>query len=294
MRPAQADDLPGLFDLWRREVAQGHRDVVPTEGMVRRLFGHVDMSVHSRVLEVGGALAGAVFLMIGRPSPEGAIARILASGDDLAFGDMVRWGVLASRAAGASIVQVMVAKDHGQLLDRTGLEPVRPWWRMDCTLVDRLPVVAPVAGYELVDGTTTPSGLWSETFDRSFADHWRFQPKSEDEVVGSKPPELCLMALTASQRSPAAITLVEIENYEADSRPQPVGLIAAVGTVPEHRRRGLAAWLVSVAMGRLQQAGSPHASLYVDGLSPTRAYDVYRKLGFEVAYQGEIWEATFP
>jgi hypothetical protein len=32
----------------------------------------------------------------------------------------------------------------------------------------------------------------------------------------------------------------------------------------------------------------------VDGWNHTRAYDVYSKLGFEVAFEAEVWEATFP
>jgi hypothetical protein len=44
---------------------------------------------------------------------------------------------------------------------------------------------------------------------------------------------------------------------------------------------------------RLRRTGARHASLYVDGLNPTRAFDAYRKLGFELAFETEIWEATF-
>jgi ribosomal protein S18 acetylase RimI-like enzyme len=92
---------------------------------------------------------------------------------------------------------------------------------------------------------------------------------------------------------PAAITLGELEEYAGDPRPQPVGMISSVGTVPEHRRRGLAGWLVAEILGRLHTAGARHASLYVDGLNGQRAYDVYRKLGFEVVYEAEVWEANF-
>ena len=34
--------------------------------------------------------------------------------------------------------------------------------------------------------------------------------------------------------------------------------------------------------------------LYVDGMSPVMAYDVYRKMGFQVAREAEVWEATWP
>src|SRR5450759_2768832 len=97
---------------------------------------------------------------------------------------------------------------------------------------------------------------------RSFADHWRFSPRTEDELMTCKRPQLCLMAVTAGSREPAAVTLCQLETYGEDSRLQPVGLVSSVGTVPEHRRRGLASWLVAESLLRLRNAGARHASLY--------------------------------
>ena len=37
--------------------------------------------------------------------------------------------------------------------------------------------------------------------------------------------------------------------------------------------------------------GAGHASLYVDGQNPTGAFDAYRKLGFKLAFETEVWEA---
>ena len=85
----------------------------------------------------------------------------------------------------------------------------------------------------------------------------------------------------------------ELEDYEEDRRPQPVGLVGIVGTVREHRRRGLAAGLTAEALRRLRAAGARSSSLYVDAQNPTRAYDVYRKLGYEVGFEDEVWELTF-
>src|SRR5437660_11000090 len=92
---------------------------------------------------------------------------------------------------------------------------------------------------------------------------------------------------------PAAVTLAHIESYTEDARSQPVGLVSSVGTVPEHRRRGLATWLVAEALRRLQEEGAASASLYVDGWNHTRACDAYRKLGFELAFESEVWQAEF-
>jgi ribosomal protein S18 acetylase RimI-like enzyme len=164
---------------------------------------------------------------------------------------------------------------------------------MDRTLSGELPAPVPAGGYLLVDGASVAKGSWAYMHNRSFADHWRFSPRTEEELIAGKPPELCLMAVTATTGEPAAVALGQLETYGEDARPQPVGLVSSVGTVPEHRRRGLASWLVAESMLRLRGAGARCASLYVDGLNETRAFDAYRKLGFELAFETEVWEATF-
>ena len=293
MRSGREADLPGLIELMRSEVVEGRQDIVPSEGFLRRVLARFDWETKSRVIEVGDRIAGSVLVM-SRPSTDGLIATVYAAGHGDRYRDMVRWGVQFARAAGASIVQTTVAKGRGDGLADSGLKVVRPWWRMDRSVEDRLPDVAPVPGYRMIDGTSVPPGRWSEMFNRTFVDHWRFVPRAEGEILAGKLRELSLMAVTSEGGAPAAMTLAEIEAYPGDTRPQPVGLVSSVGTVPEHRRRGLAGWLVAESLHRLRRAGARHASLYVDGLSPMRAYDVYGKLGFAVKFEAEVWEATFP
>lgn len=127
---------------------------------------------------------------------------------------------------------------------------------------------------------------------RSFADHWRFSPRYEAELVTGRPPHLMLMA-TTDGGVPAAVTLAQLETYVEDARPQPVGVVSSVGTVPEHRRKGLATWLVAEALQRLRASGASSASLYVDGWNQTRAFDAYTRLGFELSFESEVWEAVF-
>jgi len=98
---------------------------------------------------------------------------------------------------------------------------------------------------------------------------------------------------TTLDGTPAAVTLNQIESYVEDARPQPVGIVSSVGTMPEHRRKGLATWLVAESLVRLRDAGAHSASLYVDGWNHTRAYEAYRKLGFSLSFESEVWEATF-
>jgi ribosomal protein S18 acetylase RimI-like enzyme len=292
MRPGTPDDLGQIVELFRHEVEVGRQDSAPSESRTRARMARFDWSGRSRVIDRNGQLEGAV-MVVARPGPDGLLADIYAAGHGDHYAAAVEWGVMFARATGATIVHTMVARGRGDGLEKLGLQVVRPWWRMDRSLGGALPEVAPVPGYELVEATRAAPGLWTDMFNRSFADHWRFAPRAEAEIVGGKPAELCIMAVTSTARAPAAITLGETEEFADDPRPQPVGLVSSVGTLPEHRRRGLAGWLVCEEMRRLRDAGARHASLYVDGQNPTRAYDLYGELGFEVVYEAEVWEATF-
>jgi len=284
-----------LLELWRRDVHDGRQDSAPPEHQLRKMLARFDWDSKSRVVDGDGGddLAGAV-LITSRSTPQGVVATLHAGGPpDITWG-LVNWGLQLSRAAGACAVNIFIGHGHGVSFRTLGLEMVRPWWRMDRSLNGSLPPAQPVAGYTLLDGTTARPGSWGEMFNRSFEDHWRFSPRSEEELLRDKSLGLCLMAVTAEDRSPAAITQGQIEKYVDDSRPQPVGLVSSVGTTPEHRRRGLATWLVAEVVARCRDSGARFASLYVDGWSGTHAYDAYRKLGFEVAFEAEVWEATFP
>lgn len=271
---------------------------MPREVELQGLLNHFDWDARCRVVEdTAGRLVGAV-LVTSRDTPEGTVARVDPAADGEGAAQVMRvlvtWGLQLSRAAGAAAAQVWVGPGHGDVLRDVGLEMVRPWWRMDRGMTGDLPVPAPVAGYELLDGLGIPRDFsWADMHNRSFADHWRFTPRSEEELMTGKAPELCLLAIATGTREPAAVTLCQVETYTSDSRPQPVGLVSSVGTLPEHRRRGLAGWLVAEGLHRLRAAGARHGSLYVDGQSQTRAFDAYRKLGFELAFEAEVWEATF-
>jgi ribosomal protein S18 acetylase RimI-like enzyme len=262
------------------------------------MLAQFDWGARSRVIEdETGDVIGAV-VVTSRESPEGTVARIdpaVVSGDSAspAMRDLVQWGLQLSRAAGAAAAQVWVGTGQGAVLESVGLQMVRPWWRMDRTLAGDLPAPMPVDGYELLDGASVPKGSWAGMHNNSFADHWRFSPRTEEELMNGKLPELCLMAVTAISGAPAAVTLCQLETYLEDSRPQPVGLVSSVGTVPGHRRRGLATWLVAEALVRLRHLGARCSSLYVDGLNETRAFDTYRKLGFDLAFEAEVWEASW-
>lgn len=289
MRPGRPEDLPRLIELWRRDARAGRQDAVPGEARLGALLHRFDWESRCRVVDDGGAITAAV-LVTSRSSPDGVIVTAALAGPPEATQDLTWWALRLARAGGAQLVHVYAP--HGtRPLQEFGFTLARPWLRMDRSLAGALPEPRPVVGYRLVDGRSATPGEWGRMFNRSFADHWRFTPRGEDEVVGGKPPDLCLMAVTVGG-SPAAITLGELEHYTDDSREQPVGLVSSVGTLPEHRRRRLATWLVAEVLHRLKASGARSASLYVDGRNATRAFDAYGKLGFEVSSESDVWEAS--
>jgi ribosomal protein S18 acetylase RimI-like enzyme len=151
-----------------------------------------------------------------------------------------------------------------------------------------VPQAALPAGYRMAQ--TVDRREAAAVYNRSFAEHWRFQALHHDDLARTnRPRELELMAVT-DEGAPAAVVWCEVATHDPDLRRQPVGVVDVVGTLPEHRRRGLAYALTAAALRRLRGRGAASASLYVDGLNPNRAYDVYGRLGFSVAFQYDVFE----
>jgi ribosomal protein S18 acetylase RimI-like enzyme len=282
-----------VLELWQADVQAGRRDCVPGDIHMRRRLAGFDWETRSRVVDGrDGELQGAV-LVAGRSTGHGTVTQVDASaGEPRLRLELMRWGVGLSRAGDAVAVQVWCGRGHSEEPDQLGMRRVRPWWRMDRSLEIQLPEPVAVPGYQMREGSAAPAGTWARVHNAAFAEHWRYSPRTEEELMVGRQPSLSLMAVTGTG-VPAALTLCQIEVYASDPRPQPVAIVGSVGTLPEHRRRGLANWLVAEALGRLRRGGARYASLYVDGWNPTRAFDGYRKLGFEMAFESEVWEATF-
>ena len=290
MRPGRLQDLPGLRSLWAHEAVNRGRDCVPSEAMIARLMTSFDWEARSRVIEDGPRLRAAV-LVLDHASRGPTVVRVEAAArDDTDRLRLIRWGIGFSRAAGASVVQVWRPIGHRRDMEGLSLSFVRPFWRMDRRDLRDVPDLALPAGYRLAGSVERRTAV--DVFNRSFADHWRFQPLDPyNQPAVDRPRELELLAETRDGR-PAAIVWCSVDSYDPDSRPQPVGLVEVVGTLPDHRRRGLAHVLTAEALRRLGRRGAASASLYVDALNPTHAYDIYRRLGFAVAFEYEVFEAS--
>jgi len=288
-RPGRIQDLAGLRALWAQEVLARGRDCVPSEATIKRMMAAFDWPARSRVIEDSTGLRAAA-LVLDHSNRGGLVVRVESAARDEADRlALLEWGLGLSRACGASVAQVWRPTGDRRAMAELGLSLARPFWRMDLLDLDAVPVVPLPAGYRLLQPPDRRAGV--RVFNSSFAQHWRFQPLDPDNLPPvSRPPDLELMAV-ADDGTPVAVVWCDLDTHDPDLRPQPVGVVEVVGTLPEHRRRGLAHALTAEGVRRLRLSGAAAASLYVDGLNPTRAYDVYGRLGFVIAYRYEVFEA---
>lgn len=290
MRAAGPDDLAVMQDLANRaRIAAG----LPLDVHVRPLPAAAWESDSRIVPGQGWVTVRAV-----RTVHDGRrVLTSLHSLDDAVSDLLITWAVDRARQMAAAEIGIWVDRGHGSWLERHGFAAARPFWRMDRANLENLAGPVFPEGHRMVDGRDPAVSLetWVEVLNRSFADHWRYAP--EDPAgpragLTDADRGLHLLALDPTGQ-PAAVVISSLLET-ADGRPQPVGYVQQVGTLPDHRRKGLARALTASALLRLRNAGAASASLNVDARNPARAYDLYRGLGFEVAREYDVWSLGIP
>ena len=93
-------------------------------------------------------------------------------------------------------------------------------------------------------------------------------------------------ALSLLVRGPEGDVAAYLQTSEFDAVEEASGIkeafVAKVGTLEQHRRRGLASTLLQEALRRYREAGFVRAALDVDSENPTGALGVYERVGFVV------------
>ena len=173
------------------------------------------------------------------------------------------------------------------VLTGLGMRPGRSTLLMRASLAD-LPPAAPLPeGYRVrgYDGAleeplrvahNSAFGGHHPGFTPWAADVWR------QWVTGSRSfrGDVSFVAL-AGERVAGYVVTHEFDGFAATGRRE--AYVSRVGTLPEHRGRGLAAALLGHTLGACAAVGYDEASLHVDAENPTGAVGVYRRAGFEVA-----------
>lgn len=104
------------------------------------------------------------------------------------------------------------------------------------------------------------------------------------------------LSAVARDRSGAVVGYVLAHEYAVapSGGPGPELHVPYVGTVPEHRGRGLATALLGHVLRLGHEAGYTTASLNVDTHNPTGALGIYERAGFVQVYRQDFYTLTEP
>ena len=155
-----------------------------------------------------------------------------------------------------------------------------------------------VAGYDTVGEAEWPEDVTVTGFDRATGEELRaahntvFADYPDGGVIDEETwrgfmvtashvrPEQSIV-VWAADGSVAAYLFVHEYAVPVSGQPGREGYVPYLGTLPEHRGRGLASSMLTEALSRCRAAGLDRLCLDVDTENPTGALGIYRRAGFE-------------
>jgi mycothiol synthase len=189
------------------------------------------------------------------------------------------------RPGGLDIAAWMPSPEAEGFSARHGFTHVRWFWRMS-----RPPRPVPEprwpAGvtFRTFDHSDAAFRDWSEIYNASFAEHWRYTPGTIElaRTMAADPLFLADGLLLASREG----RCVGFCRNDPLGR---TGIVGTLGVAPEARGIGLGRAILRWAIGYFAARDYDRVALYVDGDNET-ALALYRTEGFEVDRTRRIWE----
>jgi len=174
------------------------------------------------------------------------------------------------------------------VLTAVGMRPGRSTLLMRTSLAHPAPVPPLPAGYRVRGYDAPLDEPLRQAHNLAFGGHHPgFTPWAADVwrewVTGSRSfrGDVSFVALAGERIAGYVVTHEHDGHTAATGRRE--AHVARVGTLPEHRGRGLAGALLGHTLHACAAAGYHEASLHVDAENPTGALGVYRRAGFEPA-----------
>lgn len=176
------------------------------------------------------------------------------------------------------------AAEH-DLAERFGLVGTRYYAELTHRYGDDDIDVPEVAGIEIRPWSASTPQQTLAVRNASFRDHWGAVDRPlrswvEDLATHSFRPQWSFVAVEGESQEVVAFILSRA--YEQDWRAHGYtsGYIDVLGTMREHRGRGVATALIRRAMRAFREAGMDAAEIGVDAENPTGAFALYTALGF--------------
>jgi mycothiol synthase len=178
------------------------------------------------------------------------------------------------------------------LYEAAGATVIRRYFRMAVVFDDETTFELPELGPGIEIRPVTPGEAdlrtMHEIVDVAFRDHFGHQPEPYETwvqfTVNGGAPDLTLWWFATVDGEPVA-------GLYASELPD-IGYIDTLGTLREHRGKGLARALLLTAFAELHRRGFRRAVLGVDATNPTGALGLYESLGMKAEHEGLRYELT--
>ncbi len=215
-------------------------------------------------------------------------------------GDVLTWAERAAAERFGSGFQIEASAKRGSdrriaLLERRGYTIDRVFHMMKRPITEAASKPLPLAGYRLRQFKgESEIDAWLDLYVNAFQDHYDFHPIVREDRVQSLSaddylPEFDLVIETGN----GALAAFSIVDKRVDSTGVVDWHIDLIGTHRDHRKRGLAEWLLRHTIAQVRDYGGAEVSLKVDAASPTGANRLYERLGFVVTSESIDYRKTF-
>ena len=301
LRPIVHSELPELLALHQRtEAFDGVPRVLSLEEMEEEIDDHhVVLATDTRVATLDGTLAGYAYnyhlpsevreerlFVFGLVAPEHRRKGVGTA--------LMQWAIergeqqLRSTGRDLPLYLRVDAFDHVESAHRLfaslGMDVVRYHDELIRPLEDLPPLPAAPAGLRIV---AWPDGRSEEirlVKNEAFADHWGSTPTSAhhwDQMLHGPGARLDL-SFVAEDGDGQIVAHCLCKRFPADDEitGRRDAWIDNLGTLREHRGRGVASALIAHALHAFAADGLTHAMIGVDSENPTGAARLYRSLGF--------------
>nr|WP_300044534.1 GNAT family N-acetyltransferase [uncultured Nocardioides sp.] len=210
----------------------------------------------------------------------------------------IRYAVAPELRASVAATALAGRDDQTDLVVGAGMRPRRHSFLMVADLDRRAAVELP-AGYSVTAFDPEAADELRRAHNAAFAGYPDRPDAGSDFwamfVVGAAHARHALSAVARDGRgSVAGYVLAHEYAVTPSGGPGPEVHVPYVGTLPGHRRRGLASGLLAEVMRRASAAGYVTASLHVDAANPTGALGLYERAGFRQVYRQDSYVLEVP
>jgi mycothiol synthase len=170
------------------------------------------------------------------------------------------------------------------LLESHGFRPIRYFFRMRRDLSQPIPDAPLPDGLTLRTFSPELSAALHAAFNESFADHWSFEPVTEEDwriffmERETFRPDLTFIVMDGGEIAGYSINRIDPEENARQGIEE--GWVGQLGTRRAWRKRGIATALLCASMRAFKAEGLGYATLGVDAENLTGALAIYERVGF--------------